>query len=69
MSKKRETTIVSALTEYMGLKNIEEETLDKVMEDSLRNVIARTYGTDQNYDIIVRTQTGDLASPTNSGGW
>lgn len=60
MAKKKEANIVEALTEYMGLKNIDEDTLVKVLEESLRNVIARMFGTDHNFDVIVNPATGDL---------
>lgn len=51
---------MEALTEYMGLKNIDEDTMVKVMEESLRNVIAKMFGTDHNFDIIVNPLQGDL---------
>lgn len=51
---------MKALTEYMGLKNIDEDTMVKVMEESLRNVIAKMFGTDHNFDIIVNPLQGDL---------
>ena len=52
--------MMEALTEYMGLKNIDEDTMVKVMEESLRNVIAKMFGTDHNFDIIVNPIQGDL---------
>ena len=51
---------MEALTEYMGLKSIDEDTMVKVMEESLRNVIAKMFGTDHNFDIIVNPLQGDL---------
>ncbi|MDY3883880.1 transcription termination factor NusA [Porphyromonas somerae] len=60
MAKKKEPTMMEALTEYMGLKNIDEDTMVKVMEESLRNVIAKMFGTDHNFDIIVNPLQGDL---------
>lgn len=52
--------MMEALTEYMGLKNIDEDTMVKVMEESLRNVIAKMFGTDHNFDVIVNPMKGDL---------
>ncbi len=52
--------MMEALTEYMGLKSIDEDTMVKVMEESLRNVIAKMFGTDHNFDIIVNPLQGDL---------
>lgn len=60
MAKKKEVSIVAALTDYMGLKNIDEDTMVKVMEESLRNVIAKMFGTDHNFDVIVNPLKGDL---------
>lgn len=60
MAKKKEPTMVEALTEYMGLKSIDEDTMVKVMEESLRNVIAKMFGTDHNFDVIVNPLKGDL---------
>ncbi|MDD7438700.1 MAG: transcription termination factor NusA [Bacteroidales bacterium] len=60
MAKRKEPTIVEALTDYMGLKSIDEDTMVKVMEESLRNVIAKMFGTDHNFDVIVNPLKGDL---------
>ncbi|MDO5036424.1 MAG: transcription termination factor NusA [Porphyromonas sp.] len=59
MSRKRQTTIVDALKEYKGLKEIDEDTLIRVLEESLRNVIVRRFGTDSNFDVIVNLD-GDM---------
>lgn len=60
MARKKEPTIVEALADYMGLKGIDEDTMVKVMEESLRNVIAKMFGTDHNFDVIVNPLKGDL---------
>lgn len=60
MSKKKQSALVEALSEYQGLKNIDEPTLVKVLEESLRNVIAKMFGSDSNFDIIVNLEQGDL---------
>lgn len=59
MGKKRQTRLVDAFREYKGLKDIDEDTLKWVLDESLRNVIAKMYGTDSNFDVIVNLD-GDL---------
>lgn len=51
---------MDALREYMGQKNIDEDTLSKVLEESLRSSIAKMYGTDSNFDVIVNPDHGDV---------
>lgn len=60
MNKKERTSLMDALKEYMGQKSIDEETLIKVLEESLRNAIARMFGTDSNFDVIVNPDLGDV---------
>lgn len=63
MAKKKDNiTILEALTEYMGLKNIDSDTLVNVMQESLRNALAKMFGTDSNFDVIVNVESkkGDL---------
>ncbi|WP_341433736.1 NusA N-terminal domain-containing protein, partial [Mesomycoplasma ovipneumoniae] len=60
MSKKKQSALVEALAEYQGLKNIDEDTLVKVLEESLRNVITKMFGRDSNLDIIVNLEQGEL---------
>lgn len=59
MSSKRQITIVDALKEYIGQKEIGEDTLIRVLEESFRNVIAKSFGTDSNFDVIVNLE-GDV---------
>jgi N utilization substance protein A len=46
--------------EFKESKSIDKQTLINVLEDSFRNVIAKMYGSDSNYDVIVNPDTGDL---------
>lgn len=41
-------------------KNIDRTTLISVLEESFRNVLAKTYGTDENIDVIVNPDRGDV---------
>ena len=46
--------------EFKESKSIDKQTLINVLEDSFRNVIAKMYGSDSNYDVIINPDTGDL---------
>ena len=41
------------------MKAIDRSTLIAILEDSFRSVIAKMYGTDENYDVIINPETGD----------
>jgi len=41
-------------------KNIDRATLVSVIEECFRSVIAKTYGSDENYDVIVNPDKGDF---------
>ena len=61
MAKKKETvSMIDALAEFKELKNIDKETMISVLEDSFRNVIAKMFGTDENYDVIINPEKGDF---------
>ena len=61
MAKKEETiSMIDTLAEFKELKNIDKDTMISVLEDSFRNVIAKMFGTDENYDVIINTEKGDF---------
>lgn len=61
MAKKAETiSMIDTLAEFKELKNIDKETMISVLEDSFRNVIAKMFGTDENYDVIINPEKGDF---------
>ena len=58
MAKNQESiNLIDIFTEFKELKNIDRQTFINVLEDSFRTVIAKMYGTDANYDVIIK---GDL---------
>jgi len=61
MAKKTEETIslVETFAEFNETKSIDAATLVSVLEESFRSVIAKMYGSDDNYDVIVNPQKGD----------
>ena len=61
MAKKEEpVSMVDTFAEFKELKNIEITTMIRVLEESFRNVLAKMFGTDENFDIIVNPTKGDF---------
>lgn len=61
MAKKAETiNLVDTFSEFKELKNIDRTTMISVLEESFRSVIAKMFGTDDNYDVIVNPDKGDF---------
>jgi len=60
MSKKENINLIDTFSEFKELKSIDRSTLISVMEESFRNVILKTYGTDENFDVIINPDKGDF---------
>ena len=61
MAKKEETiSLIDTFSEFKDTKNIDRTTMVSVLEDSFRSVIAKMFGTDENYDVIVNPDKGDF---------
>ena len=61
MAKKAETiSLIDTFAEFKETKNIDRATLVSVLEESFRSVIAKLFGSDDNYDVIVNPDTGDF---------
>jgi N utilization substance protein A len=61
MGKRKETiSLIDTFSEFKELKNIDKATLISVLEEAFRSVIAKTHGTDENYDVIINPDKGDL---------
>ena len=60
--KKNEVTIsmIDTFKEFKDTKNIDRTTLVSVLEESFRNVLAKIYGSDENFDVIVNPDKGDF---------
>ena len=60
--KKEESTIsmIDTFREFKETKNIDRTTLVSVLEESFRNVIAKIFGSDENFDVIVNPDKGDF---------
>ena len=60
-AKKEETiNLIDIFKEFKELKNIDRQTFVNVLEDSFRSVIAKVYGSDADYDVIINPEKGDL---------
>lgn len=52
--------LINSFSEFKELKNIDRETLMKILEEVFRATLIKRYGTDDNFDIIVNVDKGDL---------
>lgn len=52
--------LIDSFAEFKEIKNIDRATLVSVLEECFRSVIAKTYGSDDNYDVIVNPDKGDF---------
>ena len=60
MAKKAESVnMVDRFAEFKEGKNIDKTTLISVLEESFRNVLAKMFGTDENFDVIMNPDKGD----------
>ncbi len=52
--------MIETFKEFKTTKNIDRTTLVSVLEESFRNVIAKIFGSDANFDVIVNPDKGDF---------
>lgn len=52
--------LIESFSQFKDFKNIDRPTMMKVLEDVFRTIIRRKYGDDENFDIIINTDKGDL---------
>jgi N utilization substance protein A len=60
MSKKETINLIDTFSEFKELKSIDRSTLISVMEESFRSVITKMFGSDDNYDVIINPDKGDV---------
>lgn len=61
MAKKEEApNLVQHFAEFKELKNIDKATMISVLEESFRNALSKTFGTDVNLDVIMNPDKGDV---------
>ncbi|MFI3239015.1 MAG: transcription termination factor NusA [Bacteroidales bacterium] len=60
MAKKEEhIDMVDSFSEFKELKNIDKTTMISVLEESFRSVLAKMFGSDENFDVIMNPDKGD----------
>lgn len=60
MAKKEEVIdMVDRFSEFKELKNIDKTTMISVLEESFRSVLAKMFGSDENFDVIMNPDKGD----------
>lgn len=52
--------LIESFSEFKEMKNIDRETMMNVLEEVFRSVMAKQYGTDENIDVIINVDKGDL---------
>lgn len=52
--------LISNFAEFKELKNIDKSTMIGVLEDIFRHLLQKTFETDENFDIIINPDRGDL---------
>jgi N utilization substance protein A len=52
--------LIDSFQEFKEFKNIDRPTMMSVLEEVFRSMLRKKYGTDENCDIIVNTDNGDL---------
>ncbi|MCB0430318.1 MAG: transcription termination/antitermination protein NusA [Flavobacteriales bacterium] len=57
--------LIESFGEFKDLKNIDRETMMSILEEVFRNMLKRRYGTDENFDIVINIDKGDLEAWRN----
>ena len=52
--------LIDSFSEFKDAENIDRPTLIKVIEDVFKTLLRKKYYSDENFDVIVNDQTGDL---------
>ncbi|MBQ0022087.1 MAG: transcription termination/antitermination protein NusA [Prevotellaceae bacterium] len=62
MAKKNQeqVNLIDTFKDFKETKNIDRTTLVSVLEDSFRSVLQKTFGSDENFDVIVNPDKGDF---------
>ena len=58
--KRKMENLISNFAEFKELKNIDKSTMIGVLEDVFRHHLQKTYETDENFDVIINPERGDL---------
>uniref|UniRef100_A0AB33JSD6 Transcription termination/antitermination protein NusA n=5 Tax=unclassified Prevotella TaxID=2638335 RepID=A0AB33JSD6_9BACT len=59
-NEEEQVSMIDTFREFKDTKNIDRTTLVSVLEESFRNVLAKIFGSDENFDVIVNPDKGDF---------
>lgn len=54
------STLIESFAEFAKFKNIDRPTMIRILEDVFRTMIRKKYTTDENFDVIINLDKGDL---------
>ena len=60
ISNMENLALIESFSEFKEMKNIDRETMMNVLEEVFRSVMTKQYGTDENIDVIINVDKGDL---------
>src|ERR1700750_2420908 len=52
--------LIEAFQDFKEAEHIDRPTMMKVVEDVFKTLLRKKYGSDENFDVIVNTEKGDL---------
>lgn len=52
--------LAESFSEFKEFKNIDRATMMRVLEDVFRSMLKKRYGSDDNFDVVINTEQGDL---------
>ncbi len=52
--------LIESFSEFKDSKNIDRATLMSIMEDVFRAMVRKKYGEDNNVDVVINTDKGDV---------
>ncbi|GAB3792244.1 transcription termination factor NusA [Spirosoma humi] len=52
--------LIESFADFARSKNIDRPTMITILEDVFRTMIRKKYGTDENFDVIINAESGDL---------
>lgn len=58
--QERKSRLIEAFTEFKEFKNLDRVTMMRVLEEVFRNALKKKYETDENFDVIINAEKGDI---------
>lgn len=52
--------LIDSFSEFKDFKNIDRVTMQRVLEDVFRGLLRKRFGSDENFDVIINDNSGDL---------